>query len=694
VLRSVALSATISLFSLSAAGVGAPFNERIRIGEELGSLRGVSVTIASSGQPAVVFSAGDRIYLAHGLDAFSSPRPIGAEDEPSVVQDSPAAETDTVGVTYVAFREKDGSDLKGVKWTSNPGGQFKPPSLIPDSAHQGVEQPAIAILPTGEVFIGWTASESPGDGRVFVSVNGGAPIPILSGTEASFAVGGDGVVHTVYVRDGDVYYSFDGDGDFGDGSFVENEVRVTESSRREFRPRIAVSTEGTPYVCYMAEEGDGVSLYLTGEDWSAVRLLSDDVGPCACASLKALGSGYVAAFVQGAVLYRESGISLAFSSRPQPVLDLPENVEFFEFALDEEVNMHVVYVEEGRLYYTNDAPPPVADFAAEPTEGEYPLEVHFEDRSEGHVLQYKWDFGDGSTSLLSDPVHVYNEAGTFTVTLRVVGTGGAADQIVKEDFVAALPKRNHLYVPDVVVYAGQQGVKIPVKATNDSPIQGFQLAGRYDKEKLDLGPGDSFIDFEFTTVDALDPEFVAASKDPEAGVFTLGVIFDAAPPIVGKSVPARQRVNLVNLMVKIFSAVPNRSEAFIRLENGIGDPPISNIFTVNGGISVYPELHNGTITIIRPDMEYLGPFFLRGDANNDGAISIADCIFVLGYLFAGRDSPYCLDSADVDDNQMVNIADAIAILSYLFGNKFSPAYPFPTPGLDPTPDDLPGCGEN
>ena len=42
--------------------------------------------------------------------------------------------------------------------------------------------------------------------------------------------------------------------------------------------------------------------------------------------------------------------------------------------------------------------------------------------------------------------------------------------------------------------------------------------------------------------------------------------------------------------------------------------------------------------------------------------------------------------------EKVNIADAIHILSYLFvtGSPL-PAAPFPTPGMDPTPDTLPDC---
>jgi len=41
-----------------------------------------------------------------------------------------------------------------------------------------------------------------------------------------------------------------------------------------------------------------------------------------------------------------------------------------------------------------------------------------------NTSSYLWDFGDGTTSAESNPVHVYNMSGTFTVTLTVTGDGG------------------------------------------------------------------------------------------------------------------------------------------------------------------------------------------------------------------------------------------------------------------------------
>ena len=66
-----------------------------------------------------------------------------------------------------------------------------------------------------------------------------------------------------------------------------------------------------------------------------------------------------------------------------------------------------------------------AGFAAEPTEGVVPLDVTFTDQSGGDYETCIWDFGDGTRAAgCGDLNHVYDSAGSFTVTLTVSGAGG------------------------------------------------------------------------------------------------------------------------------------------------------------------------------------------------------------------------------------------------------------------------------
>jgi len=70
------------------------------------------------------------------------------------------------------------------------------------------------------------------------------------------------------------------------------------------------------------------------------------------------------------------------------------------------------------------AVPPVAAIAANVTEGEAPLSVQFYDISSGDIESRFWDFGDGTHSNNSAPVHVYSMPGNYTATLEVCGPGG------------------------------------------------------------------------------------------------------------------------------------------------------------------------------------------------------------------------------------------------------------------------------
>ncbi len=78
----------------------------------------------------------------------------------------------------------------------------------------------------------------------------------------------------------------------------------------------------------------------------------------------------------------------------------------------------------GPDYYGTEAIPS-ADFSAAPTSGEKPLTVSFTDLSEGDPTQWDWDFGDGSTSTQSDPAHVYQNDGVYTVVLTVTNAFGS-----------------------------------------------------------------------------------------------------------------------------------------------------------------------------------------------------------------------------------------------------------------------------
>lgn len=68
---------------------------------------------------------------------------------------------------------------------------------------------------------------------------------------------------------------------------------------------------------------------------------------------------------------------------------------------------------------------PVANFTASPTSGNAPLVVQFTDISTNSPTSWQWDFGDGNTSTLQNPVHMYSQSGNYTISLTASNAAGS-----------------------------------------------------------------------------------------------------------------------------------------------------------------------------------------------------------------------------------------------------------------------------
>ncbi len=94
--------------------------------------------------------------------------------------------------------------------------------------------------------------------------------------------------------------------------------------------------------------------------------------------------------------------------------------------------------------------PPVADFTYV-VDG---LTVTFTDQSydpDGTVVSWDWDFGDGGTSTLQNPVHTYTADGTYNVTLTVTDNEGATGSKTKA-IMAGNPPEIYVYSITITVY--------------------------------------------------------------------------------------------------------------------------------------------------------------------------------------------------------------------------------------------------
>jgi len=112
---------------------------------------------------------------------------------------------------------------------------------------------------------------------------------------------------------------------------------------------------------------------------------------------------------------------------------------------------------------TNPAPlPPVANFILDSVSGVAPKTVIFTDISTGDISSRLWDFGDGSTSTLQNPTHVYSVAGVYSVSLSVTGSGGSKS-ITKSNIIS-----------------------ITAQSTSNGPVLAFNFEGSSTTTASDL----------------------------------------------------------------------------------------------------------------------------------------------------------------------------------------------------------------
>jgi hypothetical protein len=86
-------------------------------------------------------------------------------------------------------------------------------------------------------------------------------------------------------------------------------------------------------------------------------------------------------------------------------------------------------------------PTPEADFSASQTSGEVPITIQFIDQSSGPVYEWGWDL-DGDLLVDSkdhNPEYTYEEAGNYTISLRVAGPNGSDIETKKNYLILTAP---------------------------------------------------------------------------------------------------------------------------------------------------------------------------------------------------------------------------------------------------------------
>jgi gliding motility-associated-like protein len=192
---------------------------------------------------------------------------------------------------------------------------------------------------------------------------------------------------------------------------------------------------------------------------------------------------------------------------------------------------------------------PRADFFATPRINCPGAPMTFVSLSEGAGLTYEWDFGDGSTSFLANPVHNYASVGNYTITLRVTDVNGCDTLLQRPAYVqireieaqfaadttyASCPPLSVLFVADTtnpherISYRWDFGNG--ASAQQPMPTHIFALPGEFDIRLIVSTPegcADTLIRPAYIEVDGPSAQF---EFSPDEGCPDTEVQFSAYSP--------------------------------------------------------------------------------------------------------------------------------------------------------------------
>lgn len=199
--------------------------------------------------------------------------------------------------------------------------------------------------------------------------------------------------------------------------------------------------------------------------------------------------------------------------------------------------------------------PPVADSGG-PYTGITGTAVTFDGSassdSDGSIVSYEWDFGDGNTSSDMNPENTYSAAGTYTITLMVADDENAVGTDTASVEITDTSSKNEIHISDVSVETSSRTAGkntfvsaksvVTILDNNGSPVEGATVSGFWKDATRDLDSAVTGSDVKVTVYS----DEVKYKSGPLTFTFTVdGVSHSKVIVSHGTETPQREQKHII-----------------------------------------------------------------------------------------------------------------------------------------------------
>ncbi len=217
----------------------------------------------------------------------------------------------------------------------------------------------------------------------------------------------------------------------------------------------------------------------------------------------------------------------------------------------------VAYFVLSQFGQTND--PPISAFSVSPLNGQAPLTIVVDANastdSDGTIVEYAWDFGDGSSGTGVMASHIYQSPGMFSVELAVTDDQGSTD--ISSNIVNVDGLDQDLAASFTVTHlTGFAPLNVTLEGT--SSANGSNVAYHWDFGDGDSGTGQN-TSHQYNAVGVYLLELTVSDINGNQGKAseTITVLESSGNPISAPSVLTSSGVSMVNPMMIDGMAEPN-----------------------------------------------------------------------------------------------------------------------------------------